>query len=259
MMAARDWFRTPPGQALLRWEQAQFDAAVADVFGYHALQLGLPEIDALAANRMPHRWLALPDAADAAQAAAAGRALLAAQAAALPFAEGSLDLIALPHTLELCSNPHAALREAHRALVHEGRIVITGLAPWRARLWQRLHGGGPLYLPPGHEFIAPQRLRDWLRLLGFELCEQHYGNDCALPPGAGWLRQMATRLARAGAMGWPITRAAWCISAVKRAHGMRLLGAAWTAPPARLAPVPLAQRAAMRPAGGAQTSVRSEK
>ena len=55
MMAASDWFRTPPGQALLRWEQAQFDAAVADVFGYHALQLGLPEIDALAANRMPHR------------------------------------------------------------------------------------------------------------------------------------------------------------------------------------------------------------
>ena len=67
MMAASDWFRTPPGQALLRWEQAQFDAAVADVFGYHALQLGLPEIDALAANRMPHRWLVLPDAADAAQ------------------------------------------------------------------------------------------------------------------------------------------------------------------------------------------------
>jgi len=69
MMAASDWFRTPPGQALLRWEQAHFDAAVADVFGYHALQLGLPEIDALAANRMPHRWLAWPDAADAAASA----------------------------------------------------------------------------------------------------------------------------------------------------------------------------------------------
>ena len=188
MMAASDWFRTLPGQALLRWEQAQFDAAVADVFGYHALQLGLPEIDALAANRMPHRWLALPDAAGtaqaaqaAAQAAPAGRSLLAASPAALPFAEGSLDLIALPHTLELCGDPHAALREAHRALMHEGRLVITGLVPWRARLWQRLHGGGPLYLPPGHEFIAPQRLRDWLRLLGFELCEQRYGNDSSWP------------------------------------------------------------------------------
>ena len=269
MMAASEWFRTPPGQALLRWEQAQFDAAVADVFGYHALQLGLPEIDALAANRMPHRWLALPDAAStaqaaqaaAAQAAPAGRILLAASPAALPFAEGSLDLIALPHTLELCGDPHAALREAHRALMHEGRLVITGLVPWRARLWQRLHGGGPLYLPPGHEFIAPQRLRDWLRLLGFELCEQRYGNDSGLPPGAGWLRQLAARLARAGATGWPITRAAWCISAIKRAHGMRLIGAAWKTPAARLAPVPAASRAANPPARRqrGQSAPRSQK
>ena len=156
MMAASDWFRTPPGQALLRWEQAQFDAAVADVFGYHALQLGLPEIDALAANRMPHRWLALPDAADAAQAAQAapaGRILLAANPAALPFAEGSLDLIALPHTLELCGDPHAALREAHRALMHQAaRVMGQPVAPARARRaasWrsQPAPGGKPLSLP----------------------------------------------------------------------------------------------------------------
>jgi hypothetical protein len=42
----------------LAWERARLDDALADVFGYHALQLGLAELDALAANRMPHRWLA---------------------------------------------------------------------------------------------------------------------------------------------------------------------------------------------------------
>ena len=52
------WMRSAPGQCLLRWEQQQLDQAVADVFGYHALQLGLPELQALRANRMPHRWLA---------------------------------------------------------------------------------------------------------------------------------------------------------------------------------------------------------
>src|SRR6476646_4732687 len=51
------WLRTPPGRYLLAWEQAQLDSHVADVFGFHALQLGLPELDALRANRMPHRWL----------------------------------------------------------------------------------------------------------------------------------------------------------------------------------------------------------
>ena len=37
-----DWFQTPPGQYLLGWEQTQFDLAVADLFGYNAIQLGLP-------------------------------------------------------------------------------------------------------------------------------------------------------------------------------------------------------------------------
>ena len=49
------WFDTPPGRYVLAWERAEFDRAVADDFGYHALQMGLPELDALQANRMPHK------------------------------------------------------------------------------------------------------------------------------------------------------------------------------------------------------------
>jgi hypothetical protein len=33
------------------------DQAVPDIFGFHAIQLGLPALDALRTNRMPHRWL----------------------------------------------------------------------------------------------------------------------------------------------------------------------------------------------------------
>ena len=51
------WLRTPPGRSMLAWEQARLDHGVADVFGYHALQLGLPELQGLRANRMPHRWV----------------------------------------------------------------------------------------------------------------------------------------------------------------------------------------------------------
>ena len=53
-----DWLLSPPGRYLLDWEQARIDHAVADLFGFHALQLGLPQLDALRANRMPHRWVA---------------------------------------------------------------------------------------------------------------------------------------------------------------------------------------------------------
>ena len=52
------WLQSPPGRYLLQWEQARVDQAVADLFGFHALQLGLPQLDALRANRMPHRWVA---------------------------------------------------------------------------------------------------------------------------------------------------------------------------------------------------------
>ena len=58
------WLDTPPGQYLLDWEQAQLDRVVADLFGFHALQLGLPELEALRANRMPHRWLASESVAE---------------------------------------------------------------------------------------------------------------------------------------------------------------------------------------------------
>ena len=63
----QNWLKTPPGQYLLDWEKAQLDRVVADVFGYHALQLGLPDLNALQASRIPHRWVAspyLPEEAD---------------------------------------------------------------------------------------------------------------------------------------------------------------------------------------------------
>ena len=126
----QQWFETPPGRYLLAWEQAEFDRSVGDIFGYHALQLGLPELQALQANRMPHRWLALPDAQDAAGPAGAH---LVTDFAALPFEENSLDLVVLPHALELNVDPHTTLREVERVLVPEGKVVISCLNP--ASLW----------------------------------------------------------------------------------------------------------------------------
>lgn len=51
-----EWFGTCLGQYLLEREQNHFDRAVADVFGYHAMQVGFPQYDFLRANRMPLRF-----------------------------------------------------------------------------------------------------------------------------------------------------------------------------------------------------------
>jgi SAM-dependent methyltransferase len=245
IIGLRDWFSTAPGQYLLQWERAQLELAVADIFGYHAVQLGLPEMAGLQANRMPHQWLAVAHMADAASSAA-----LVADFSALPFAENSLDLLVLPHALELSADPHATLREVARVLVPDGRVVICGLNPtslwgWkqrRERLYRRL-GGGHSYLPNGGDLIGYWRLRDWLRLLSFEVESGSFGCYRPAVRSAAWLERMAWMDAL-GARYWPILGAAYCITAVKRVRGMRVLGATWKRPP-RLAsaPVSIAPRA----------------
>ncbi len=235
-----DWLKTPPGEYLLSWERAHFDQAVSDIFGYHALQLGLPELDALQANRMPHKWLALefapsppsPDATDPAR-GSSPRAALLTDSGALPFPEGSLDLVVLPHTLELSGDPHATLREVERVLVPEGRVVITGLNPaslWglrqrRGHLYQRW-GYDDLFLPKTGEFIGYWRLRDWLRLLNFEVESGRFGCWRPALTSQPWLDRFEWMDA-AGERWWPIFGAVYFLVAVKRVRGMRLLEPAW--------------------------------
>src|SRR2546423_440407 len=177
------WLRTPAGGYLLAWEQARLDRAVVDFFGFHAVQLGLPELDALRANRMPNRWVCgdgvmHPALSDDGLAVPPSAIALHADFDALPFDSQSLDLVVVPHALELARDPHQALREVDRVLRPEGRVVILGFNPnslWglRQRLGRMRRGLGfgrrrALFLPSGGEFIGYRRLRDWLRLLRFQ-------------------------------------------------------------------------------------------
>ena len=237
-----DWLKTPPGEYLLAWERERFDQAVANIFGYHALQLGLPELDALGSNRMPHKWLAVHSSesappGDAVQsagpAASSPRIALLTDSSALPFPANSLDLVLLPHALELSIDPHATLREVERVLVPEGRVVITGLNPaslWglrqrRAHFYRRL-GYGELFLPEAGEFIGYWRLRDWLRLLSFEVESGQFG--CYRPAvSRSAALERFSWMDKVGGRWWPIFGALYFLVAVKRVRGMRLLEPNW--------------------------------
>ena len=114
-----EWCATPLGRHVLDWELQQFDNAVEDVFGFRAVQVGLPEIDFLRANRIPFRFTLALEAG----------AALAADPLQLPLASQSLDLVVLPHALESHRDPHQVLREAERVLMPEGQLVISGFNP----------------------------------------------------------------------------------------------------------------------------------
>lgn len=244
------WLESPPGAYLLDWERTQFDRVVSDIFGFHALQLGLPELDALQANRMPHKWLAgtflppqpikshLPDhpaVGAAPDSIGSRRVALLADSAALPFPENSLDLVVLPHTLELSRDPHSALREVARVLVPEGRVVISGFNP--ASLWGlrqrrdhffKRYGYGDFFLPKTGDDIGYWRLRDWLRLLNFEVESARFGCYRPALSSQQWLDRFDWMDA-AGKRWWPILGAAYFLVAVKRVRGTRLLEPGWKA------------------------------
>ncbi len=240
IISLAQWLTTAPGRFLLQWESQQFEDALSDVFGFHALQLGLPQLPALMSNRMPHQWLAsggdlvgmtdsdLPQPGGPVTQRSNPTSLLL-HSAALPFAESSLDLVVLPHTLELSDDPHATLREVERVLVPEGRVVISGLNPaslWgfkqRRGRWLARWGLGQLFLPAQGAFIGYWRLRDWLRLLGFEVESARFGVYRPALTHARWLDRFAW-MDPLGARWWPIFGAVYFVVAVKRVRGMRLI------------------------------------
>jgi hypothetical protein len=82
-----------------------------------------------------------------------------------------------------------------------------------------------MYLPSDGEFIAYRRLRDWLRLLSFEVETGRFG--CYRPPMTSqkWLSRFEWMDA-AGDRWWPVLGAVYALTAVKRVRGMRLVGLA---------------------------------
>lgn len=231
IIALDGWLQTPAGAYVREWEQACLDELVADIFGFNAVQIGLPQINALAANRMPNKWQAATRTStlEHLELAPGGKQIaVALDFAELPFASQSLDLVVLPHVLEFAAEPHQVLREVERVLIPEGQVIICGFNP--ASLWGVRQGIGRLtrshYLPVAGEFISMPRMKDWLKLLNLGVSRSHFG--CYAPPfrTAHWIDRFAF-MEPAGQRWWPYLGAVYIVHAVKRVKGMTMIGPAW--------------------------------
>ncbi|MBI3285277.1 MAG: class I SAM-dependent methyltransferase [Burkholderiales bacterium] len=222
------WLEQPAGSYIREWEQALFDTMTADIFGFNAIQIGLPQINALAASRMPNRWLTNTRVLAATSGGQDMPVALIHDFYELPFASNSIDLVVLPHVLEFAREPHQILREVERVLIPEGRVIICGFN--RASLWGLRQAAGRLtggyFLPCEGEFIGVPRLKDWLKLLNLEVGRSDFG--CYAPPFTTdkSLRRCAL-MEKAGQRWWPYLGAVYMLQAVKRIKGMHLIGPAW--------------------------------
>lgn len=160
------WFETDLGQGILQLEKQKVSRVLPDLFGYHILQLGyLENHQLLDSSRISHKLisgLVLDDNTNA-------NVDLVCSNYAIPIVSDSMDVVVLPHLLEFESNPHQLLRETQRILIGEGSVVILGFNP--ASLWGMIR----LFLawtdksPWCGHYIGLTRLKDWLKLLGFEI------------------------------------------------------------------------------------------
>ena len=215
-----EWYDTPLGRYVLAREQEYFDAEVTDIFGYNAIQIGLPEVDFLRTSRIPLR-LSI--------AAEAGADVIASPAE-IPLASQSVDLAILPHVLEFSREPHQILREVDRVMMPEGRVIICGFNPWslwglrQALTWSRDE------VPWSGSFISLTRMKDWLALLGFDVSAGRL--CCYAPPFAKepWLER-CRGFETAGDRWWGIAGGVYLLQAIKRVHGMRLILPKWEAVP----------------------------
>lgn len=225
------------GKRLLQEEQAWLDETLQDVFGYHAVQISPMPLDALRTNRMSCRvrmvWgeARLGDGIDAncAPPDLASQSSLIGSTRDLPFLTESLDLLVLPHTLEVSEDPHYLLREAQRVLIPEGKIVITGFNPLSFWGLRRSCRSVTRFPPAGHHWMSLLRVKDWLKLLNFDLGAGGASAFGAyVPPfdSEAWLARM-NWMDPAGRRWWPMAGGVYFLVAVKRVHHLHLIGPAW--------------------------------
>lgn len=211
-----NWLQTPLGSYLLQNELACIDQEVSDVFGFHAVQLGLPEVEFLRGNRIPYRYRLNPGPGGE----------MRSNFEALPLLNQSVDLVVMPHVLEFSADPHAVLREVTRVLMPDGHVVITGFNPWSLWGLRQLFRPKRSPYPWCGDFIALPRLKDWMKLMGLELAAGRM--RCYLPPARRpeWLERYEF-LEAAGDRWWPFAGGVYVLHGIKRVHGMRLITPKW--------------------------------
>ncbi len=224
------WLAASPGKELVERETRYVNSMLTGLFGYYLLQVGWSRefYQPVAESRIRHHIVLEPN-----DPSIAGGKTIVGDERAFPLAADSVDVVFLPHALEFSSDPHQVLRETERVLIPEGRVIILGFNPFSTwGLWRqfRRRSGN---VPWCGRFITPQRVSDWLALVGFDI--EVLESVMFLPPlqRSGLLRRLEV-LEPVGQRWLSMFSGAYAIRAVKRVSTMTTMQASWKRRPGML-------------------------
>ncbi|MET0497645.1 MAG: methyltransferase domain-containing protein [Steroidobacteraceae bacterium] len=217
------WLRSSPqGARLYTLEQKLMSESLAQVFGWQLLQIGLwGDDNGLISDARTQRKSVL---AWHGEHGSGHSSLIRSRTDSLAIASDSVDAVLLPHTLEYEADPHEILREVGRILSGEGHLIILGFRPFS--VWGLRHLFAKHGFPPGLErMIGEGRLRDWMKLLGFEVVDaRRY--MFALPWGSPEASSRSV-FERSGEQAWPMLAGGYMLKARKRVYTLTPIRPRW--------------------------------
>lgn len=217
-----EWYGSEHGAQVLEVVRAALADLLIERFGYLGVQLGGGGLEPslIEASRVRQREVisALPTGGT-----------IQASAQALPLASECADLLLLAHVVERTSDPYQLFRELERVLVPEGDAVLVSFNPWS--IWGAWSWfAGPFVRsdrePWRGRFYSSRRIKDWLRLLGFEIIAVR--RLVYRPPAwRGWLGHKLEWMEGVGPRWFPLLGGVQIIVARKRRTRMILIRPRW--------------------------------
>lgn len=160
-----NWQQLPNGEKLQQQTQQQIDKYLPRYFGYHLLKLGhLSSLLDTTHSSIRHQVSCAPSGENIG---------LLADLHQLPLLDSSVDLCILAHELNFSNDPHQLLREIDRVLTLDGTLILSGYNPISC------FGMRSFFKPKDlrkTRLFLPNRVLDWLALLGFEVKQKEYFN-----------------------------------------------------------------------------------
>lgn len=225
---ARAWLDSAPGSLLQAESQRLLDEELARYFGGYLVHYG-PRGCAPGGARQIKCSVTLG-------APLAGVQIVCDEHA-WPLSEHAADVVVIEHGLDFSLSPHDLLREAARSVRPGGHLLIVGINPWSAWGLRHLFARDAL---GEARCIAPARVTDWLRLLGFSLEKRQSG--CYRPPlsSLAWQARLLP-LERWGQRFQAPGGGFYLLVARKLVAGLRPLQRARREPMGKLLPIPVAK------------------